>query len=224
MLRIPAFACVPLLLLSATISDAAPIVYSNLGDPPQFDTANGWEIDGGVVGGQMMAAQFTAITNRPLWFVRLALGVIFTNAPEFPVSVSIAEDSLGTPGATLADLHLDAMENPGPFPPGDLLTFSCSLCLTLEAGKQYWVVASIPNPALDVDHFESTAAWNWNAILDYSTGTNVAYNDTALGTGWQYLDGAFLRPAFEVTMTPEPGSLAGVAVALALLWRRRARR
>ena len=47
-------------LLGATaIAHAGVLGFSNLGGPQLFDTANGWEVDGGVDGGQTVAVQFT---------------------------------------------------------------------------------------------------------------------------------------------------------------------
>jgi hypothetical protein len=183
----------------------ASVVYSNLGSPPQFDQGNGWVADGGVVAGQELAVAFTPSQTLQFADAQLALGIISTNLSQSPLSVYLASDNVGLPGADVGDLMLGTGQSIGPFPPGNLATFVCSgVCATLQAGTQYWLVVAVPN--LNSDYFNSQAAWNWNVTQDYVNG-NFAYNDTQFGTGWTLSDPAFLRPAFEINAVPEPSSL-----------------
>jgi hypothetical protein len=194
--------------LLAFATAQASIIYSNLGSPPQFDPLNGWVADGGVVAGQMLAVAFEPSQTVQFADAQLALGIIFTNLPQSPLSVYIAADNSGLPAADMGDLTPGANQSIGPFPPGNLATFLCSgSCTTLQAGSQYWLVIGIPN--LNSDYFNSQAEWNWNTTLDYAGGTNFAYNDTQFATGWLFSDTTELRPAFEIdgTPTPEPSSL-----------------
>jgi hypothetical protein len=185
----------------------ASVIYSNLGSPPQFDEQNGWLVDGGVVAGQMLAVAFTPSQTLQFADAQLALGIIFTNLNRSPLSVYLASDSLGLPGADIGNLTLGINQSVGPFPPGNLATFVCSgSCVTLQSGTQYWLVVGIPN--LNLDYFNSQAEWNWNTTLDYASGTNFAYDDTQFGTGWLLADNTLLRPAFEIDgPVPEPSSL-----------------
>lgn len=207
------------LLLAAHMPSHAAVLYSNFGLPPSFDTSNGWAIDGGVVAGQMLAVQFIPDISDTLWEVELAVGIAFSDLAESPIVVSLATDSGGVPGTDLADLTL--ADTVGAFPPGGEVSYFCRSCPVLSAGTPYWVVASIPN--LDNDHFNSQAEWSWNTTLDYSSGSNFAFNDTQFGSGWQYGDTSELRPAFEVDSVPEPGSMMLAAFGLAAaFWRRKA--
>jgi hypothetical protein len=181
----------------------ASVIYSNLGSPPQFDPLNGWVLDGGVVAGQMLAVAFTPSQSVQFADAQLAVGIIFTNLAGSPIDVYLAADASGLPGSELADFALGSGQNIGLFPPGNLATFVCSgLCPTMSAGRQYWLVAQIPN--LSLNYFESQAEWNWNTTLDYSSGSNFAFNDTQFGTGWLFGDTTKLRPAFEIDGTPVP--------------------
>jgi len=195
----------------------AGVIYSNLGTPAQFDGVNGWEVDGGVDGGQMIAAQFISITTAPLIGVRLALGISFTNLANSPIEVYIASDSAGLPGAVFANLSAVTGETPGSFPTGNFVDFVCTGCPLLIAGTSYWVVAGIPNA--DLDHFETQAEWNWNTTLDYSSGINFAFNDTQFGGGWQLGSNDVLRPAFSVDAVPEPATVVLLGLGLLMIAR-----
>jgi len=212
------FSLVLAALLAAGQAAHASVVFSNFGSPAQFDPNNGWGLDGGAIAGQMLAVQFTPASDDTLRAVNLALGIAFTNLGQSPITVYLAADAAGLPGADLADLT--TLGTVGSFPPGGVVTYICQTCTALNSGTPYWVVAAIPNS--DTDHFLSQASWNWNTTLDYSTGSNFAFNDTQGGAGWQYGDISELRPAFEVNPGPEPSSIfLFVPGAAALIWRRK---
>jgi hypothetical protein len=205
---------------------ASTLVFSNLGSPPAFDPEDGWTVDGGVAGGQMLAVAFTSAIGVTFEDAQLPLGIIVSNLSTSPLGVYLASNANGAPGADLANLSLAAGQTVGGWPPGNLVTYGCGVCPALHAGIEYWLVVDIPN--LNQDYFASQAAWNWNTTQDYASGANFAFNDTQFGTGWQYLAGQ-PRPAFEIDgiATPEPGLIGLVAVGLALLalnFRRASRR
>jgi len=195
---------------------ASALVFSNLGSPPTFDPQDGWTVDGGVSGGQMLAVAFTAVNGVTFEDAQLPLGIIVSDLSTSPLGVYLASNVNGLPGADLANLSLESGQTVGAWPPGNLVTYGCTVCPALNAGIEYWLVVDIPN--LNQDYFESQAAWNWNTTGDNSSGTNFAYNDTQFGTGWQYLAGQPV-PAFEIDgfATPEPGPAGLIAAGLALL-------
>jgi hypothetical protein len=201
-----------LLLAVAGLGHAGVLyTYTNVGTALPFDPANGWEVDGGVAGGQQIAVQFTPDSTSDLNYVELAVGIQFTALSESPLSVSLSADAGGLPGADLSDLSL-ADSGLAPFPPGGLAAYVCSSCPTLTAGTPYWIVASVPN--LSTDYFNSLVSWNWNTTNDFASGSNFAFNDTQSNPGWQLAAaGSELRPAFEVN-TPEPASLLLVGAGL----------
>ncbi len=207
-----------LLTGGAGLAQADPIVvFSNLGSMPQYDPANGWTVDGGADAGQILAAAFTPTDGIVFSDAQLPVGLIFTNLAASPLDVYLAADQGGLPGAAITDLSLAAGQTVGAWPPAGPVTYNCTVCPALNAQTQYWLVVQIPN--LNPDDFISEAAWNWNATLDYSSGTNFAYNDSQFGAGWQFGAASELRPAFEIDgiALPEPGPLAMVGVGLGLL-------
>lgn len=198
------------LLGGAAIAHASVLQFTNFGGPQLFDTANGWEIDGGLDGGQTVAVQFTMPQSTPLESVDLALGIIFTDLTVSPIAVSLYSDVAGLPGADLSDLKGGKV---GPFPPGNLVQYACSVCPTLAGGTPYWLVASIAD--LDTDHFNTMAAWNWNTTQDYSSGSNLAFG-TNSASGWTLAGNNVLRPAFGIN-TPEPGTWSLLVMGMVLV-------
>jgi hypothetical protein len=202
-----------MLTVGAITANAGSIIYSNLGNPAQFDDQNGWVVDGGVVAGQMLAVAFTpGQTVQPV-HVQVAMGIVFTNLTSSPIDLYLAADAAGLPGSQIVDLQLAGGQNIGPFLPGNLAAFICGGgCPMLTGGTQYWLVAQVPN--LSQDHFETQAEWNWNFTNNYVNGSDFAYNDTQFNAGWVYGDFGTLRPAFEIDAVPEPGSLSMLASGL----------
>jgi hypothetical protein len=200
-----------------SLSLASTIIAGNLGSPPLFDPQNGWTVDGGVQAGQMLAVAFTSSQAEILADARLPLGIIFSDLAVSPLGVYLAANADGLPGADIANLSLESGQRIGAWPPGNLVTYTCSACPTLTAGTQYWLVVDIPD--LNGNYFESQAAWNWNVTGNYSNGLNFAYDDTEFATGWLYGAASELRPAFEIdgSATPEPSTLLLTGAALALL-------
>jgi hypothetical protein len=194
------------LSLAALATAQASVIYSNLGSPPQFDQQNGWLVDGGVAGGQTIAAAFTPSRNYSFSKAQIALGIISSNLSQSPFSVYLASDNQGLPGADIGDLWTpDAI---GPFPPSTLATFVClTTCSGFSAGTQYWLVVAVPN--LDPDYFNTLAEWDLNIVSEYASGTNFLYNDAQFPGAMVFGDTTALRPAFEIDgrAVPEPSSL-----------------
>lgn len=220
--------CGALLILTtgAVRPASGATLVSNLGFPPTFDLENGWQIDGGAVAGQIVAVSFALTTESNFTGAQVALGVIFSNLPESPITMYLAADAGGFPGVALADLQTVGRQNLDPWPPGRLETYVCKpFCPPpLSAETIYWLVAAISNSSSD--YFFSQAAWNWNTTLDYASGSNLAYDDTQLGGGWHFGSSNELRPAFviEGEQVPEPNFTLLLLVGLSALKLRASKR
>ena len=130
-----------LLLLGAVPARAGSIaVFSNLGPGQSFNTQQGWEIDGGITGDQVIANAFTPAADVDLTQAQLALG---STLGLDTMDLYLESDSSGAPGAVLAELTLQG--SIGAFTPPDgggaLVTYTCTSCPTLAAGTQYWLVS-----------------------------------------------------------------------------------
>ena len=183
-------------------------VYSNLGAGQSFNTAQGWEIDGGIATDQVIANAFMTSITATLSGVQLALGsIVGLNG----MDVYLESDSGGVPGLVVTQLiqqgSIAAFTSAGG---GGLVTYTCAACPSLVAGTQYWVVAFESDPNTMIE-------WNWNSTDEVGTGSNFAYNNSGGLSGPWSQDTGDARGAFEVdaVAVPEPGALWLLASGLA---------
>jgi hypothetical protein len=175
-------------------------VYTNLGLGGAFDSASYYPVQWFPVNageGEADAAPFTPSATFRLADAILALG---TNATtNSPLSIYLESDSGGEPGSILATLTQVDMTpfllNPG------LVLFDCTACPLIDAGTQYWLVAT-----------QGTNGVYDGWFLSNSDQGLVAVDLTGIATGpWISFTGSV--PAFEVdgtaptSTTPEPSSL-----------------
>jgi len=190
-------------------------IYSNLGAGQSFNTAQGWEIDGGIATDQVIANAFMTSITATLSGVQLALGSIVGLDT---MDVYLESDSGGAPGLIVTQLiqqgSIAAFTSPSGG--GGLVTYTCAACPRLVAGTPYWLVAFESDPTTLIE-------WNWNSTGDAGTGGNFAYNNSGGLSGPWSEDTGDARGAFEVdaVTVPEPGAwwllasgLAGVALML----------
>jgi hypothetical protein len=176
----------------------ADVVFSNLGSGGSFDTTLHDSYAIGQVSSeeQVLAIPFLASENASLTGVQLAL---VQDIGSSPVNVFIEADSGGTPGSILATLTQVGTFTSTTTPA--LVDFTCSACLGLVGGTDYFVVAQQSNQST------SESAWQKNSTS--ATGT-VTYNFIGSSTGPWSSTGGLTLPAFEVDGTapvPEPSSI-----------------
>lgn len=177
------------------------LIYSNFGAGGSFDTTRGWGVgpDPFHLVDQVVGQSFT--TTSSLQFADAQLAMFSVGGTS--AAVYLESDDGGHPGAIL-----DTLVEQNPIGAPGIVTFDCSLCLTLSAGTRYWIVAA---------EGDATSAWNWNSIGDDS---GIAFNSAGSATGpWNFVPGA-TRGAFEVdgfTPVPEPGSLTLLSALLGML-------
>ena len=143
------------------------------------------------------AASFTPRLSAWLWDVMLPLSDL-SGPPS--VTVGIASDNSGLPGAVLATLtQIGTIPSSG----SALVTFTCDECVALESGKLYWLVAGASNTS-------TVALWDSS---DIALSGNFASSDTGSVNGpWSTPAGIhFFTPAFEVDGVPEPTSMLLIA-------------
>jgi len=193
----------------------ADVVFSNLGSGGSFDSTlhDSYGIGQVSTEEQVLAIPFLASENANLTGVQLAL---VQDIGSSPVNVFIEADSGGTPGAILATLTQVGTFTSTTTPA--LVDFTCSACLGLVSGTNYFVVAQQTNQSA------SESAWQKNSTSD--TGT-ITYNFIGSSTGPWASTGGLTLPAFEVdgsASVPEPSSillLAGMLGAIVGVARRR---
>jgi len=183
----------------------ADVVFSNLGSGGSFDTTLHDSYAVGLVSGleQVLAIPFSASENANLSDVQLAL---VQDVGSSPVNVFIEADSGGTPGSILATLTQVGTFTSTTTPA--LVDFTCSSCLGLVSGTNYFVVAQ------QSDQSSDESAWQKNSTGDIGT---ITFNLIGSNTGpWSSSSGLTL-PAFEVDGTaavPEPSSIVPLASVL----------
>jgi PEP-CTERM motif len=182
----------------------AEVVFSNLGSGGSFNTTLHQSYAVGLVSGdeQVLAVPFTASGTASLTDVELAL---VQDIGSSAVNVFIESDSGGTPGSILASLTQVGSFTSTTTPA--LVDFTCSTCIGLVSGTEYFVVAQQSNQSTD------ESAWQYNSTG--GTGT-ISYDFTGSNTGPWLSTGGLTLPAFQVNgaAVPEPSSIALLAVAL----------
>lgn len=189
----------------------ADVIFSNFGPGYSYDVSNGNVVGDGFDGSiYSQGDSFTPITNAVFGSLRIALSEVFPGSQGVPLTISLTSDSGNAPGAVLESWSMA---------PGSLgllgnnnapVILNSSLNLTLLAGTEYWITASLGGMG-------NAVAWNWNSTGDMNPH---AIND---GSGWFSPSG--LTPgAFEVdsaATVPEPSTLALFGLAFAGIARAR---
>ena len=174
---------------------ASTVLFSTLGPNGEYDSSNGWLVDGSNYDSQVIAMPFTLSSGATVGDAVLALGHF--QGGNNPVSVYIESDSSGLPGSIITTLS-----QVGDIPPfgsgGGLVTFTCGLPCTLGAGS-YWLVA------VELDS-GSSQAWDF-AYVD--PNADFAYNHSDSAAGPWSIQNATLS-GFRIdggSAIPEPNSL-----------------
>lgn len=175
----------------------ADVVFSNLGSGGSFNTTLHQSYGVGLDSGeeQVLAVPFSASGTATLTDVELAL---VQDIGSSPVNVFIESDSSGTPGSILASLTQVGSFTSTTTPA--LVDFSCSSCIGLVGGMEYFVVAQQSNQSTD------ESAWQYNSTGGAGT---ISYDFTGSNTGPWLSSSGLTLPAFEVngTAVPEPSSI-----------------
>ncbi len=184
-------------MIAAIMFSASPAraisLYSTLGPSGEFDTANGYFVDGSNFFNQVLASPFSVSTTATLTDALLGLGNFAGN--NNPVTLYVESNAGGVPGSILTTLT-----QVGTIPPfqTNSLTMFTSGGFTLTAGTMYWLVAQETDPGTE-------QAWNF-AFND--TSNNDAFNQLGSATGpWSQFFGTDV--AFQIngtTSVPESGS------------------
>jgi PEP-CTERM motif len=189
------FATFSMVLLGTLLCSvaSADVLYSTLGPSNEYDTGNGYFVDGSGFTNQVLAASFSLGAGANIGDAMLALGNYQAN--NSAVNVYIESDNSGVPGSILWSLSQSGTILPFGSG-GGLVEFDCIGC-SLSAGN-YWLVALEADP-------NSQQAWLW-AYLDASA--NGAFNQSGSATGpWATFTGANEGFLIDGSAVPEPGSL-----------------
>jgi len=200
-LHVLIFATLLTLALCATAS--ADVFYTNLGPNGEYDTKNGWDVDGSGYNNQVLAMPFIPSLNGPMTDAVLALSNYAGG--NSPINLYLYTDNGGQPGSQLATLTQQGTIQPYSSG-GSLITFNCNGCGTINLGTQYWLVAWEQDP-------NTQQLWMW----DYRDGGgNFAFNRLGSIDGpWTIYNGEFGGFRVDGTATsPEPGTLALLGSAL----------
>lgn len=192
----------------------AAIVFSNMGNPPSYDSAVSFNVSGTAYAGQALAMPFLAGSTDDL--TDAVLPLVHIAGDNTPITLDLLLDSSGQPGSILATL---TQQGTIPSPQTGFVTFDYSgPSVQLTSGTQYWLAAAESDP-------NSLQGWQES---NSDTGT-YGYNDQASTTGpWSLTSGAIA--AFQVdgspvgAVVPEPRSLvllSTLVTAFALLAVRR---
>lgn len=182
----------------SSMSAMAGTLYTTLGPGGAYDSSNGYFVDGSNFFNQVIASPFTVSSTATLTGAQLGLGN-FAGSNN-PINLFVESDAGGVPGSILASLT--QVGTIPPFGAGMTLTsFTCSGCLTLTTGTQYWLVAMEADP-------NTEQAWDF-AFADAQN--NIAFNQLGSATGpWNGFFGTdvgFRIDGGTTPVIPEPSSL-----------------
>lgn len=206
------FAALLSLLLCAATAGATDVLFTNLGPNGEYDTTNGWLVNGAQYNNQVIAMPFTPTKNESVSDAVLALGYYGGN--NTAVSLYLESDASGVPGSILATLTQQ-----GTIPPftsgGGLVQFNCASCPTLSTSNTYWMVAVEADAASD-------QVWMYN--YGDTTGP-FAFNTSGSPTGpWFQYNSTNSGFRVDGNGVPEPGTLvmfgSGILAAAAGLRRK----
>jgi len=189
------------MLLTCTRPVEAAVIFSNLGIGDTYQTDVGFTLSvGAPIGADIdQGDAFTPVGNNfMLDRIELAAGLI--SGPN-RLDVWLMSNAAGVPGAIIEAFQFsDAMGTLGDANP--LLAANSALRPVLNAGTQYWLIASMTGP-------NAWAAWN-----ESSTGSLIPHASRSDQGPW-FVTSA--NGAFRVsgTAVPEPSSLLLLGAALA---------
>ena len=172
---------------------AAGVLFSNFGPGRTFNVFDYFPIVGQAQPYYASeAVQFVPTVTAPFWDARVPL--LLFSGPNW-VTVSLAADSSGLPGALIVSLDL-AGAMTGPHSPS-IVTATPAYHPMLTAGTPYWLVVSTPTPG-------TNAGWAWNppTVNDSASPTNFARSPFPETFGPWYLQTFVERPAFEIDGPP----------------------
>ena len=182
-----------LCVLLCVASAGATVIYSTLSPNGEYDTTNGYFVDGANYFNEVIAMPFTPSQTLQLLDAVLALGNYAGG--NNPINLYLESDNGGLPGnilATLTQVGTIPSFNSG----GGLITFNCSSCPVVSMGTQYWIVAVEPDP-----NTEQVWMYAYNDQFGPS-----AFNNSGSPNGpWNQYYGTW--SGFRIDGTPEPGTL-----------------
>lgn len=184
----------------------AGTIFSDFGTDPSYTSDASSFVDGGVnsFSGlifQSLAVPFTPTTDSVLAQVDLAL--TYYAVSDSAALVSLRSDNGGFPGAALMSWTVG---NLSPYPTCcPIVSLFATAPLLLSGGTTYWlqVDPAAPTTLISWDFNNTGASGNWDFYLGSDSPGNL-YSQT------------YTLPAFDVLSTPEPASVALVALGLAL--------
>lgn len=160
---------VTVLALVGTAPARAGVIFSNFGPGDSFNDGGGFTIGLGQTAGNA----FVVPGGSDYTLDSITAALTFANGPVNEVILSLETDQNNQPGAILESWTIDNLPRTGL--PASATTVDSTLHPLLQAGVQYWVVASNPDPS-----FQSSNTWNFTSpdvqgtVWTNNSGTSVA--------------------------------------------------